>query len=199
MIKLVSGPTTVISSSARGERGSPRMCAMPPKMNSVIPATGTPFARPTRACDSSCARTDRKNMSAAIAPMAQLNLDDQSGWCAGNRPPPRLMTISQKTMSRLQSTRTSTPAIRPTRKPTGCGHPLSMWRWFAPYPARAHGAAAAAEPRKGGALRRRRRARLTTRPTPSSRADSAVVAGVVGARRGSPSSNCTFRSSCRRC
>ena len=72
MRRPVSGPTAVINSSARGEPGSPRMWATPPKMNSVMPATGTPFARPTRACDSSCARIDSTNSTAAIAAMPQF-------------------------------------------------------------------------------------------------------------------------------
>ena len=117
MSKLVSGPTPAISSSARGERGSPRMWAMPPNMNSVMPMTSTPFARPTSACDSSCARMDARKSTAANPAMPHISSGDQSGWRAGNMPPPRLITISQKTMSRLQSSRTSTPAIRPSRKP----------------------------------------------------------------------------------
>ena len=187
MTRLVSGPTTVISSSARGERGSPRMWATPPKMNRVMPATGTPFARPTSACDSSCARIDSTNSTAAIAAMPQLSRGDQPGWRSGNRPLPRLATISQKTISKLQSRRTSTPKIRPTRKPrapeiicvqSGDGSPSIQIGNL--------GGSSTARSAHPWARCRRRRDRPTARPAPSSRSDSAVPRAVVAAAMSQP-------------
>ena len=90
MAKLVSGPTTVISSSARGERGSPRMWATPPKMNRVMPGDRgrRSRARPA-ACDSSWARIDSTNSTAAAAAMPQHSQRDHSGgagWETDHRP-----------------------------------------------------------------------------------------------------------------
>ena len=42
MAKLVSGPTIAMTNSAPGRSGSRSSCDTPPKMWSVIPATGIP-------------------------------------------------------------------------------------------------------------------------------------------------------------
>ena len=106
-----------IRNSARAEGGSPFMRATPPKMNKVMPSMGTPWARPTSACASSCARIDPKNSSAASTARLQFSAGGHSGCKDGNQPAPRLKLISQKTTNRLQSTRTSMPARLTRRKP----------------------------------------------------------------------------------
>ena len=53
--KLVSGPTPAIKASARALAGSPSSLDTPPKSHSVMPATLTPWARATSACENSCA------------------------------------------------------------------------------------------------------------------------------------------------
>ena len=127
--------------------------------------------------------------------MAQLNRVDHSGWCAGNSPPPRLMTISQKTIEQAPVDPHLDPGDSPHSEATGCGHhPLSIWRWFA---AVSSAGASAPPPRPshvreapcGVAVARGR----PPKPTPSSRArQRRRRRRGRGARRGSPSSSCTF-------
>ncbi len=66
---LVTGPMPAMANSSPGVSASDRVCAMPPKMNSVMPSTGMPFARATSECDSSWTSSDPKKSSAPATPM----------------------------------------------------------------------------------------------------------------------------------
>ena len=160
MAKLVSGPTTVISSSARGERGSPRMWATPPKMNRVMPATATPFARPTSACDSSWARIDSTNSTAAVAAMPQPSQRRPFGVPGGKQTTAQVHHDQRKNDEQAPVEAHLDPENPPHPEAARRGdHLLRIWRWFVP-----HAAAAASAAQPAGPVKHGGRSRPTSRP-----------------------------------
>jgi hypothetical protein len=125
IMRLARGPTPAISSSSRGESGSRRMRAIPPKMKRVMPSTGMPFARDTRACESSCARSEEKKSSVPARPMTMYVERGRSGSACGKTASASDQKTRKKITSQERSTRISKPSTEPRRSPVGAGAGLA--------------------------------------------------------------------------
>src|SRR5690606_32605394 len=114
---LAIGPAAAIKSSEVGDGGSFSVCAMPPKMKSVMRRTGMPKILPTSAWESSCSSTDTKKRTAAPKATPHTSPGPQSGCQLGNTATARFTSTSAKMMIRLQSATSWMPATRPKGMP----------------------------------------------------------------------------------
>ena len=121
----VAGPANAIWNSCPGVFISPSTFEAPPKMNRVIEGTVIPWCSATKACDSSCSRTERKKIAAAANPASQRSADDSSGTSPATSPCSRHATRT-KTNSHDQWTRIAIPRTRPMTMPLR----RSIVRWY---------------------------------------------------------------------
>jgi hypothetical protein len=76
-----------------------RVCAIPPKMKSVIPSTGIPFRRATTEWESSWPSRETKKRRVALTPIARYVRSVSPGNCAGKNPALSVQRMRKKMMN----------------------------------------------------------------------------------------------------
>ena len=109
MPRLVAGPASATSPSARAVGLGPPSWVNPPSIHRVIRSTLMPYARATRACASSWARRLRKKTSEVATAASQYAVGVSPG-CAAGRVPVASRAANSTTVTRTdQWASTSTP------------------------------------------------------------------------------------------